>query len=435
VPLRVLARSRPEGGPSSRPPTADGAALILAARRRALQVALGVIWLADAALQFQPYMFSRAFVSQVIAPAAAGNPPLVAGPISWSAGLIMRHLVSCNLVFATIQLLLGVGLLWRPAARAALAASIVWAAGVWWIGEGLGGVLTGTASPFTGAPGAAVLYVFLALLTWPPGPGRASATGSVATSGRLGATAPVAMWGLLWASLAATAIQPASRSPGGLAAVLTGMKAGEPGWIKAADSALADAVAGHGTQASITMAALCALAATAMALPRCSRLAVVTAAVVGMVLWFVEDFGEIFTGRATDPNSGLLLIVLAAAFWPLARPSQARPREPGTHPQSPGVVVAPDIADMRGTSLSTPEAVRSGESCQKPGGFPAGLCVVRIDGTLERRARSAVVSLQAELDPEAQRAVGGELGVAGVDGLLVGGLGARGVALPAQQPA
>ncbi len=352
--LRVLARSRRDKGPSSRPPIADGAVLTLDSRRRALQVALGVLWLADAALQFQPYMFTRAFVSQVIGPATAGNPPLVAGPISWSAGLIMRHLVICNAGFAAVQLLLGVGLLWRPAARAALAASVVWAAGVWWIGEGLGGMLTGTASPFTGAPGAAVLYVFLALLTWPPGPGGASAARSVATSGRLGATAPVAMWGLLWASLAATAIQPASRSPGGLAAVLTGMKAGEPGWIKAADSALADAVAGHGTQAAITIAALCALAATAIALPRCSRLAVVTAAVVGMVLWFVQDFGEIFTGRGTDPNSGLLLIVIAAAFWPLAAHGPARPHEPVTERQSSGAVVETDIADVSAAASRAP---------------------------------------------------------------------------------
>jgi hypothetical protein len=326
----------------------------LESRRRALQVASGVIWLADAALQFQPYMFTRAFVSQVIGPAAAGNPPLVAGPISWSAGLIMRHLVICNAGFATVQLLLGVGLLWRPAVRAALAASIVWAAGVWWIGEGLGGVLTGTASPFTGAPGAAVLYVFLALLTWPPGPGGASARGSVATSGRLGATAPVAIWGLLWASLAATAIQPANRSPGALATVLTGMKAGEPGWIKAADNVLADAVAGLGTQASITMAALCALAATAIVLPRCSRLAVVIAAVVGLVVWFVEDFGEIFTGRGTDPNSGLLLIVMAVAFWPLAGHGPARPGEPGTERQSSGAVVEADIADVSAAAPRAP---------------------------------------------------------------------------------
>src|ERR1700757_5117820 len=42
------------------------------------------------------------------------------------------------------------------------------------------------------------------------------------------------------------------------------------------------------------------------------------AASVGAVIWLAEDFGAIFTGQGTDPNSGLLLIVAAAAFWPFA---------------------------------------------------------------------------------------------------------------------
>jgi len=31
--------------------------------RRGLQIALGLVWLLDAALQYQPYMFSRGFVT------------------------------------------------------------------------------------------------------------------------------------------------------------------------------------------------------------------------------------------------------------------------------------------------------------------------------------------------------------------------------------
>jgi hypothetical protein len=38
---------------------------------------------------------------------------------------------------------------------------------VWWLGEGLGGIFTGLASPLTGGPGAAVLYALLAVLIWP----------------------------------------------------------------------------------------------------------------------------------------------------------------------------------------------------------------------------------------------------------------------------
>jgi len=34
---------------------------------------------------------------------------------------------------------------------------VAWALGVWWFGEGLGGVLAGTASPVSGAPGPVLL--------------------------------------------------------------------------------------------------------------------------------------------------------------------------------------------------------------------------------------------------------------------------------------
>ena len=72
-----------------------------------------------------------------------------------------------NTIFATIQLLLGLGIAFRPTVRVALAASVAWSLGVWWFGEGLGGVLSGGASPLNGAPGAVILYALLAVLLWP----------------------------------------------------------------------------------------------------------------------------------------------------------------------------------------------------------------------------------------------------------------------------
>ena len=134
--------------------------------RRRLQLALGALWLLDAILQYQPVMFTRAF-SQMLAAAAEGNPAFVSRPILWDAHLVGQHPVALNTAFATIQLLLGLGIAWRPTVRLALGASIVWALGVWWLGEGLGGVLTGTASPLSGAPGPVILYALLAVLLWP----------------------------------------------------------------------------------------------------------------------------------------------------------------------------------------------------------------------------------------------------------------------------
>jgi hypothetical protein len=293
----------------------------LARRRRALQVALGLIWLLDAALQYQPYMFSKAFVTQVIRGSAAGNPAVIAGPVTWSADLMARHIAAYNVLFATIQLLLAVGLLYRPTARVALAASIPWAIGVWWIGEGLGGLLAGTANPLTGAPGAAILYVFLALLAWPSEaapPGPASGPVSIATSGWLGSVTPRIAWAGLWGSFAVSALQPAIREPGALGSALAGMRAGEPGWLAAIDGAVARAVTPVGPEVSAAIAVLCAAAAATVAFGRFTRLGVLIAVVLGTAIWLAEDLGGILTGQGTDPNSGLLLVVTAAAFWPLA---------------------------------------------------------------------------------------------------------------------
>jgi hypothetical protein len=47
------------------------------------------------------------------------------------------------------------------------------------------------------------------------------------------------------------------------------------------------------------------------------RLLLVLSMVVNFVLWWgTEAFGMIFTGMATDFNSGLLLILIALACWP-----------------------------------------------------------------------------------------------------------------------
>jgi len=115
--------NRRSSGSGSGQSNAAGPALALARWRRGLQIALGLIWLLDAALQYQPYMFTRAFARDVLAPGAEGSPAVVHGPVSWSAGLVAAHPVIWNTLFATIQLLLAVGLLWRPTVRAALAAS------------------------------------------------------------------------------------------------------------------------------------------------------------------------------------------------------------------------------------------------------------------------------------------------------------------------
>ena len=283
--------------------------------RRGLQVALGIVWLADAALQYQPYMFTKASTASMLMPAAMGEPAFVSGPVLTTMRLMTTHVAASNGLFATIQLALAVGLLWRPTARVALAGTIAWSLSVWWLGEGLGGIFSGMANPLTGAPGAALLYALLAILIWPavqPGRTGASVAGasvasasvasaSVAAGSPLGRGARL-VWFVLWGTMAGLMLAASARS-----ASLTG-----PGGTQA-------------TVVTIGFAAVFALTAVGVFLPATVRPALLLAVIAALVIWATsEDFGTVFSGSATDLNTGPLLVLIALAYWPAGSLASSR---------------------------------------------------------------------------------------------------------------
>jgi len=316
-------RSAPSRGPATAARAAPDA-------RRLLQLVLAGIWLLDGVLQYQGFMYTKGF-SDMLADSASGNPGVVARPITWDATLVSHHLVLLNSVFATIQLLLGLGIAWRPTVRPALAVSVAWSLGVWWFGEGLGAVLTGAISPVSGAPGAVILYALAAVLLWPAD--RDIRSPFIAARA-VGAPAARALWLVLWLSLAYFALLPASRSPQGLHDMIARMEDGEPGWVAALARGAAAVVAHQGLAASIVLAvALAVIAAGVYLPPRLMRATPILALVLAAVIWvFGQALGEIMAGGATDPSSAPLLALLALCYWPArgywpARTALARPAE------------------------------------------------------------------------------------------------------------
>ena len=289
--------------------------------RRWLQLGLAAIWLLDGVLQYQSFMFTKGF-SQMLAGTAAGNPAVIAGPITWAAGIIAGHATLTNAIFATIQVALGLGLAWRPAVRIALAGSIVWALGVWWFGEGLGGVLSGSASPLNGAPGAVILYALLAVLLWPAGDEEPL---PFVAARPVGPGTARAVWVVLWGSLAYFAVAGANRAAQGVHDLVAGMAAGEPHWLASVNNGAAGVLEHRGLMASVVLAVVLAAIAAGIFLPaRAARVTVVAAIVVSLVIWLVaQDLGMILAGGATDVNSGPLLALVALAYWPLRRGSAA----------------------------------------------------------------------------------------------------------------
>jgi hypothetical protein len=320
--------------------------------RRWLQLGLAGIWLLDGVLQYQPVMFGRSF-SQMLAASAAGSPALVSGPVHWAAGLIARQPTAANIVFATLQVALGLGIAWRRTARPALAASVAWALAVWWLGEGLGGVLTGSASVLDGAPGPALLYALAAILLWPPrrpapagdelldgvadGPGGFVAARGGRSGGRTVRGARLA-WVLLWGGMAGFTVQAANRTAQGLHDSLAAMAAGEPGWLATANREAATLVAHRGLPVSIALAVLFALVAAGIFLPPPGvRVTLIAAILVSLIIGVAaEDLGEILAGGATDPGSGPLLVLIALAYWPLrpTRPESAARSESAARTES-----------------------------------------------------------------------------------------------------
>jgi hypothetical protein len=302
---------------------------------RWLQLGLAAVWLADAALQFQPRMFGPTFVTAIIEPAAMGSPAFVATPVMSYGQLILHNPVAFNAVFASIQLALGLGIMWRRTVRAALAASIAWAAVVWWVGEGMGLIFSGHASPLTGAPGAALLYIVIAVLAWPAARSdrfAGSARADRALPGEragwkgrpsLASVSPVRWrvarlsWLVIWGSSAYFVVAAAAGTRAALRDSVAGQAAGEPGWLASMDRSVAAAIGSRGPTVAIVLAVLFAVIALGVFVPAATRPVIVAAIVAALVIWVVgENFGGIFTGSGTDPNTGPLLALISLAFWP-----------------------------------------------------------------------------------------------------------------------
>jgi hypothetical protein len=278
---------------------------------RQIQIALGLLWLLDGALQLQPFMLGTGFARQVIAPLAVGQPLVVAGPIRWTASTIAAHPLLWDLPFAAAQLLIGLGLLVPRTARLALAASLPWVLGVWFFGEGLAGLATGHASLLNGAPGAVLLYGVLAVAAWPrrDRPNDAPAR-----------WLPLA-WAVLWVGGALFQALPGQNTGAAIADAVTGADASAPHWLNRLEASVGTFARHHGLAVVVALVVVEALIGLA-ALDRRSRAIAATAGLLlALAIWVIgQDLGQLYSGQATDPNTGPLIALMAVALFGLRQP-------------------------------------------------------------------------------------------------------------------
>jgi len=298
-------------------------------RQRTFRLVLATIWLLDAALQLQPFMFSRGSngLSGMLNGLAAGNPGFLYHSVTWNASNIDHQPILTNAIFASIQFLIALGIVYRRTCKPALVLSMAWAIGVWWFGESAGEIFRGGATPFGGGPGGVLFYAVLAVLLWPSdGPDE-----PFVAARTVGVDAARAVWAAVWAVLSVLAVVGSGRSPHALHDLVAGVDKGQPGWLARIDRSSESLFLHHGTTMAILLAIVCAVvAAGVFAPPKVAQLTIVLAIVVFAFIWVaVQNLGGTLAGSATDPNSGLPVLLLALIYWPLATDrTTARGREP-----------------------------------------------------------------------------------------------------------
>jgi hypothetical protein len=325
----------PHGGPPSRFPLALPS-------QRALQIVLGLLWLLDAALQFQPFMFGQGFVNLLQAN-ASGQPFVVGDLITHLGNFVSPDIAVWNVFFALIQVAIALGLLYKRTVRPALALSFAWALGVWFFGEGMGMLLTGTASALTGAPGSVFVYGLLGLMAWPRARRPARRRGvdiggsdagsddssdgdltvgvasSAAAQGIGRSITPLAVWAGYWSLAAVLFLLPRNRTSTSVHSAIAGMVPTQPHWYGHFLTNVSNHVSSSGTQWAWILAAASLLIGLGPLVARRPGPYLLAGALLSFVMWMTGQglFGNIFSGAATDPNTGPLIMLLAASMVPL----------------------------------------------------------------------------------------------------------------------
>jgi hypothetical protein len=271
---------------------------------------LAGLWIFDGLLNFQPQMFKQ--FSAMVTPMAAGQAAVVAYPITHVGNFLARDNALWTVVFGLVQIGIGVGLLRRRSLRAAVIVSFVFGLGVWWMGEGLGGIFNGTASPLTGAPGAVLVYLFLGAVVWREEEGR-SARGLL-----------LAGWTGYWALSALFWSFPQNRAAGAVSDQLSDAAGGEPGWYAHLLNWLAHAFSGAGTSVAVSMVALSILMAVGPWAGRRPGPFIAAGSVIAVVFSVTgQAVGGLLSGMASDPNIGPLVVLAGLALWRASRVEEA----------------------------------------------------------------------------------------------------------------
>jgi cytochrome oxidase Cu insertion factor (SCO1/SenC/PrrC family) len=314
--------------------------------RTYLRYTFGAIWLVDGILQFQASM-PLGLANNVVAPMSVGTPNWLHSLMFDGIGIWNSHPIALAVGTAWIQVGIGILLIVSNATLGRIAAgvSVGWAAMIWLVGNGAGGIFQSGNSILFGWPGATLFYVVagvwlaLPMTNFPERFSRFTLRGLAVLFG---------------AGIVLQSLPDANFWHGGNSNALTSMtstmtQTAQPhplAWFAKAIGDVAGTMGGGFNVAVIMWMAVCAVGLW-LASTRELRWPVVVVVVGAILFWLVAQDGAIYGGLATDLNS---LIPLATLTW-CASPARAQleplaRRMPKEMRSSSGAVIAAFASGM-----------------------------------------------------------------------------------------
>ena len=285
--------------------------------RAYLRVGFGLFWVIDSFLQFQASM-PLGLANNVVASMARSTPLALRTVIEHAVNLWNRHPITLASGVAWLEIGLGVLLLVSNGVtgRVAGAASALWAAFVWLVGEGAGGLFVHGATILFAWPGAALIYAYAgAWLALDPERFRRSfglvTRRSVAVVLAFGAVEQALPAAGFWHGGPTNALSEMASYMSAIA---------QPQWLAAIVRGGGSLAATMGGGLNVAILLWLVVSAVGLWFSRVTarRWPVYSVIVGSLVLWVVAQDAALFGGLSTDLNT---LPALAAVLW-CASPSQ-----------------------------------------------------------------------------------------------------------------
>ncbi len=129
----------------------------------ALIIFLGLTWIFDGICQLQVKLLSFRFITQVINPMYSYRDGIFLILEKYVTNIFLSNTLLVGGVISLLQILIGLLIIKKSFRQLGLYSSVFWGLFIWVFGENFGGVFTYQYNPLMGSPGAALVYVLVAL--------------------------------------------------------------------------------------------------------------------------------------------------------------------------------------------------------------------------------------------------------------------------------